>query len=102
MLGRGFDVLVATHERSATYTPTGGAAAATTVIFANAGELIEVEGVEIMDSVPVAWMKSSAIPAGVNARGDTLVIGGTTYYIIEARPSSEGIRTFVRLSTTAP
>jgi hypothetical protein len=102
LLAVGFDALLSTHGQSATYTPTGGAASAVTVIFAKPGELIEVEGVEIMDTVPVAWLKSSAIAAGVNAHGDTLVIAGTTYYIIESNPSADGIRTFVRLSTTAP
>lgn len=52
------------------------------------------------NSAPSALAKTSDVSAAV--RKDTIVIGGTTYYITGMQPSEDGLLTLLTLSTVSP
>ncbi len=68
---------------SATYTH-GGTPATITVIFDRAGAIVSVGGMEVQTATPTARCKTSDVSSAT--RGDTLVISGTTYYVMRAEP----------------
>lgn len=63
---------------AATYTH-GVTVATIYVVFRRDGAVVEVGGVQVQTAAPVARCKTSDVSAAV--RGDTLVIGGVTYYV---------------------
>jgi hypothetical protein len=86
--------------QTATYTRIGYPSVSISVIFDS--EYSVVEGVvETGMGVPApqALCKSSDVANA--SRGDTLLVGGMTYYVLEVKPDGTGVTTLV-LSKDAP
>jgi len=62
-------------------------------IFDGQGVEVTVEGMEIATTAPTFLCRESDV-SGL-ARGGTVVIGGTTYYVIEKRPDGTGMVTLI-------
>lgn len=73
-----------------TYTPQGQAAQSITAIFDNAHEAVEVQaGVPVSSTRPVLNVRLSDL--SVTPRiGDTVVVGGTTYEVMDYQPTGNG------------
>lgn len=95
-----------TDDIAAYYTAFGRTATLThgvtvssiSVIFDRAGAVVQVGEMEVQTATPVARCKASDVSSAAN--GDTLVIGGTTYYVIRVEPINNE-ETIVHLSLTA-
>ena len=68
------------------------------VIFDRAGAVVQVGEMEVQTAAPTARCKTSDVASAVN--GDTLAVGGTTYYVIRVEPINNE-ETLVYLSLTA-
>src|SRR3989304_10294925 len=71
------------------YTPSGGQWKTIKAVFENA--FIAMEGigdVGVSSSVPSVLCKASDVADA--ARGDTVIVDETTYYITEGRPDGDG------------
>lgn len=82
--------------QAATWTHAGGVPTTINVVLDT--EYAAPEGVGIAGvsgAAPIAICKTSDVPGA--ARGDTLVVDGTTYYVTEAMPDGDGFTT-LRLS----
>jgi len=78
----------------AVYTPQGGAASTIRVLFDNTYVAVDTAGNVLAESKsPIAHCKTSDIQ-GIR-HGDTLLINGTTYYIVEHQPDGTGISVLV-------
>ncbi|MEW6304688.1 MAG: head-tail joining protein [Verrucomicrobiota bacterium] len=76
---------------AATYTPSGGSATTINVLFSRPGELQPIApDAQFEGYNPSALCKATDVASA--KKGDTLVISGTTYYVIKALPASEGMR----------
>lgn len=71
------------YGTSATYTHAG-VAATIVVLFNRVGATVRVGEIEVQTAAPTARCKTTDVSAAV--RGDTLVISGTTYYIMQVEP----------------
>lgn len=86
-------------EWTSTATLTHGVTVSSiSVIFDRAGAVVQVGEMEVQTATPVARCKASDVSSAAN--GDTLVIGGTTYYVIRVEPINNE-ETIVYLSLTA-
>ena len=70
-------------SRSATYTHSG-TTKTIYVIFYRAGMVTSVGNLEVQNAAPQARCRASDIVSA--ARGDTLVVAGTTYYVNHVEP----------------
>ena len=68
------------------------------VVFRRAGAVVQVGEMEVQTAAPTARCKTSDVASAVN--GDTLAVGGTTYYVIRVEPINNE-ETLVYLSLTA-
>ena len=68
------------------------------VIFDRAGAVVQAGEMEVQTAAPTARCKTSDVSSVVN--GDTLAVGGTTYYVIRVEPINNE-ETLVYLSLTA-
>ena len=88
------DYFDGTFDEEAVYTPAGGQAKSIQVIFDNGYSILPVIGEPGMgDSSPQVLCKTA--DAGSASHGDTLLVGGTTYYVQEVRPDGTGITTLI-------
>ena len=66
------------------------------VIFDRAGAVVQVGEMEVQTAAPAARCKTSDVSSAV--RGDTMAIGGVTYYVKHKEPINNE-ETLVHLST---
>lgn len=86
-------------EFTSTATFTHGVTVSSiSVIFDRAGAVVQVGEMEVQTAAPVARCKTSDVSTAAN--GDTLVVGGTTYYVIRVEPINNE-ETVLHLSLTA-
>jgi len=72
-------------EWTSTATLTHGVTVSSiSVIFDRAGAVVQVGEMEVQTAAPLARCKTSDVSTAV--RGDTLVVGGTTYYVKNREP----------------
>ncbi len=84
-----------TFDEEALYTPSGGSATPVNVIFDNgyhAAQFQEADG-QIESKGPKATCSDSDV-VGV-AHGDTFLIRGDTWYVIEVQPDGTGLVTLL-------
>lgn len=79
---------------TATYVRAGFPATFIPVIFENNYAVIQEIG-ETGMGVPTPQVLCKTADVANAARGDTLVVGGTTYYVQEVRPDGTGITTLI-------
>jgi hypothetical protein len=82
---------------SATFTH-GVTVATIVVIFDRAGAMVTVGGIEAQTAAPQARCKATDVSTAAN--GDTLAIGGTTYYVSRSEPLNND-ETLLHLSKDA-
>lgn len=76
--------------QEATFIPSGGQGKAIKVVFDNAFSAMQGLGeAGVSSSSPQAECKSTDVDGA--ARGDTLRVGDTTYYVTEAQPDGFGM-----------
>lgn len=80
----------------ATYTHTGEEAVEINVIFGKPFLAIMPTEAGVDSSSPQALCATEDVESA--AHGDTLVIDGTTYYVIDIQPSEDGLMTVLILS----
>lgn len=85
------NLLFTDYAVDAVYTPQGGQAASIKVIFDNEYQAIEMlgAGVGVESTSPAAICKTTNISSAKH--GDTLAVGGKTYYISGVQPDGTGI-----------
>ena len=84
------DIFLSDFAVDATYTPAGGTAKTIKSIFDSEYITMSPAGDIGVESVsPAAYCKTSALTGAKH--GDTLVISGTTYYIVGIHPDGTGI-----------
>ena len=74
---------------AATYTPSGGQAASINVLFIEPGTTLNIGGEEVITTAPIAICKTSEVSTA--GHGATLLISGTTYYVMIPLPGGTGL-----------
>ena len=74
--------------QAAVYTPSGGSRKSINVVFDEPGAEVFVGDQQVITTDPSALCKTSDVEDA--AQGDTLKIGGTTYYITKNLPMGDG------------
>jgi hypothetical protein len=82
----GWETLLDEHGVAATYTPSGGAAASILVLDNGQPEDVQQLAMGVDGVARIVTATRTEITAAVGA---TVVIGGTTYYVIAIRPRSD-------------
>ncbi len=68
------------------------------VVFKRAGAVVTVGGVDVQTTAPTARCKATDVASA--AEGDTLAVGGVTYYVIRTEPLNTE-ETLIYLSVNA-
>ncbi len=90
------DCLLNTHEFAvaATYTPSGGSAASVVVLFEAPYDASNpLTGFQYENAAALATGKTTNFASA--KKGDTLAVGGTTYYAIGVHPDGLGLTALV-------
>lgn len=85
------DIYFADFGAAASYTPSGGQAAALKVIFDNAHQTLDMlgGGVGFESAGPQALCKTSDVSTAKH--GDTIVVSSKTYYVTGVEPDGIGL-----------
>lgn len=84
-----------TFSIDAIYTDEDSSSSSVSVIFFNEGMTVELSGGVTVLKRPIALVRNSEISDA--KQNETLLISGTTYYIIKSTPDGEGV-TMLELS----
>lgn len=78
---------------AATYTPASGTPAALDGIFDDPQINANFNGVDVSDSRPTFFCRSTDLPAGAvgGDAGDRLTVQGTTYRVADLEPDGQGM-----------
>ena len=80
--------------RLVTYIPNGGQGKSVRIVFDNSFLSVQELGdASVASASPVAFCKTSDVESA--ARGDSMVIGDTTYYVTEVQPDGYGMTTLI-------
>ena len=81
----------------ATYTPVTGSPATFTGIFDAPHTAIDIGEISVSDRRPTFLCRASDVPAGAKGgnAGDTLLVDGTTYRVIDLEPDGQGMTRIV-------